>query len=143
MPQVEFHFNAPDKLNYVCRLLRKAVSQGAKMGVLTSPQSLPALDDALWKLLPTDFLPHCLASDEPPLLAHSCVIRASETSVLAGMPNLKILLNLQEAVPSDLAHFERVIEVVGQDEQDKAMARLRWKHYASCDMALLRHDLKT
>ena len=27
MTEVAFHFNAPDKLGYACRLLRKAVGQ--------------------------------------------------------------------------------------------------------------------
>ena len=30
MTGVEFHFNAPDKLAYACRLLRKAAAKGAK-----------------------------------------------------------------------------------------------------------------
>ena len=34
MTQVDFHFNAPDKLPYVCRLLRKATGQGRRVGVL-------------------------------------------------------------------------------------------------------------
>ena len=28
MTEVDFHFNAPDKLGYACRLLRKAVANG-------------------------------------------------------------------------------------------------------------------
>ena len=34
MTQVDFHFNAPEKLPYVCRLLRKAAGQGRKVGVV-------------------------------------------------------------------------------------------------------------
>jgi DNA polymerase IIIc chi subunit len=33
MVQVDFHFNAPDKWSYVCRLLRKGSGQGKRMGV--------------------------------------------------------------------------------------------------------------
>ena len=34
MSEVAFHFNAPDKLAYACRLLRKAVGSGARAVVL-------------------------------------------------------------------------------------------------------------
>ena len=33
MTEVTFHFNAPDKTGYACRLLRKAVGTGAKVVV--------------------------------------------------------------------------------------------------------------
>ena len=31
MTEIAFHFNAPDKLAYACRLLRKAVASGARV----------------------------------------------------------------------------------------------------------------
>ena len=37
--------------------------------------------------------------------------------------------------------FEKVIEVVTQDDDDKSLARLRWKHYADRGYPLVRHDL--
>ena len=33
-PEVAFHFNAPDRLVYACRLLRKAYLKGARLLVL-------------------------------------------------------------------------------------------------------------
>ena len=40
MTEVAFHFNAPDKWAYACRLLRKAVAAGAKVVVLAEPADL-------------------------------------------------------------------------------------------------------
>ena len=37
--------------------------------------------------------------------------------------------------------FERLIELVTQDEQDRLDARARWKHYADRGYAIIRHDL--
>ena len=37
MTEVAFHFNAPDKLAYVCRLLRKATGSGARVVVTANP----------------------------------------------------------------------------------------------------------
>ncbi|MBQ9579261.1 MAG: DNA polymerase III subunit chi, partial [Ottowia sp.] len=63
--EIAFHFNIADdergKLNYACRLLRKAYAQGARVGVLAAPEALEALDAALWTFSQRDFIPHCMA----------------------------------------------------------------------------------
>jgi DNA polymerase-3 subunit chi len=51
-------------------------------------------------------------------------------------------VNLSHAVPEGFDAFERVIEVVSQDEADKQSARLRWKHYAERGLDIVRHDLQ-
>ena len=48
MTEVTFHFNVPDKLGYACRLLRKAYAAGGPVGVVAPPDTLRALDTALW-----------------------------------------------------------------------------------------------
>jgi DNA polymerase-3 subunit chi len=48
MTEIAFHFNAPDKLAYACRLLRKAVNSGARVVVTGDAASLQALDTLLW-----------------------------------------------------------------------------------------------
>jgi outer membrane receptor for ferrienterochelin and colicin len=50
MTQVDFHFNAPEKMPYVCRLLRKASGQGRKVGVLADQDTCHLLSQALWNL---------------------------------------------------------------------------------------------
>ena len=37
--------------------------------------------------------------------------------------------------------FERVIELVGLEDEDRQAARQRWKHYATRGYAIARHDL--
>ena len=47
MTEVAFHFNAPDPVAYACRLLRKAVSNGARMVVLGVPDTVNSPSFAL------------------------------------------------------------------------------------------------
>ena len=47
MTRIEFHFNAPERLQYACRLLRKACRQGARVRVTGPAPTLSALDVAL------------------------------------------------------------------------------------------------
>ncbi|WP_198970084.1 DNA polymerase III subunit chi [Xylophilus sp. ASV27] len=139
MTEVAFHFNAPDKLAYACRLLRKALAGDAKVVVTAAAGTLDALDRALWTFSPVDFLPHCRAADAAPLLAASPIVLAEGGQ---PVPHHQVLLNLGEEVPPEFGRFERLIEVVGRDdEDDRQRARRRWKHYAERAYAITRHDL--
>ena len=138
MTEVAFHFNAPDRVAYACRLLRKAVGSGAKLGVTGLPETLQQLDAALWTFSPTDFVPHCFLESEPYVVAASPVILATS---IQSVPHQQVLVNLGQLVPGGFERFERVIEVVGMDDEDRQLARGRWKHYADLGYAITRHDL--
>lgn len=139
MTEVAFHFNVPDKLGYACRLLRKASSAGSRVVVTGEGELLRALDTELWAFSPLEFIPHChAAAAEPEVLAASPVVLAEAPR---GTPHLDVLVNLGTAVPEGFERFERLIEVVTQDEGDRLQARARWKHYADRGYGITRHDL--
>lgn len=138
MTEVAFHFNAPDKVAYACRLLRKASNGGARVVVTGGPQVLQQLDAALWTFSSVDFVPHCLHTSAPELVAASPVILADSVQ---ATPHQQVLLNLGSAVPDGFERFERLIEVVGVDDADRQVARQRWKHYADRGYVITRHDL--
>jgi DNA polymerase-3 subunit chi len=135
---IAFHFNAPDRLVYACHLLRKAASSGARVVVTGGSDTLEQLDVALWTFSVIDFVPHCRLESEPRVLAASPVILAMSTQ---SAPHRQVLLNLGNQIPSGFERFERVIEVVTQEEEDRQLARSRWKHYANLGYAITRHDL--
>ena len=141
MTEVAFHFNAPDKLSYACRLLRKACSNSAQVVVMGTDELMAALDAALWTFSPTAFVPHCLASADAQTLRQTPVVLGQGTHVPSGLPHHQVLVNLGSELLNGFETFEKVIEVVTQDEQDRALARVRWKHYADRGYPLVRHDL--
>ena len=141
MTQVDFHFNAPDKLPYVCRLLRKASGQGRRVGVLADQETSHLLNQLLWNLNASDFVTHCMLADSPSLLEHSSVIFASHWDELIALRQLNVFLNLNDLPPSNLDGIERLIEVVGPEERDKSSARQRWKHYSQLGFQINRFDL--
>ena len=138
MTDVAFHFNAPDKLAYACRLLRKAVLNQARVVVVSSSDMLDQLDASLWSFSALDFVPHCRLGSPNSVLARSAVILSESTE---HVPHRQVLLNLSEEVPSGFNNFERVIEVVSLEEHDRLLARARWKHYAQQGLQMTRHDL--
>ncbi len=138
MTDVAFHFNAPDRLAYCCRLLRKAVAGGARVVVTGSPETLAQLDELLWTFSPTDFVPHCQIDSEADLVAASPVILAL---MIESAPHQQVLVNLGQSVPDGFERFERVIEIVGLEDEERQFARARWKHYTERGHAITRHDL--
>jgi DNA polymerase-3 subunit chi len=138
MTEVSFHFNAPDKVGYACRLLRKAVASGAKVVVTAQPRLLGELDTALWTFSPLEFIAHSRAVPGNAHAARAPVLLADSPG---ETPHQQVLLNLGEPVPEGFERFERLIEVVTGDDQDRQQARLRWKHYADRGYAITRHDL--
>ena len=142
MTEIAFHFNAPDKLAYACRLLRKAVASGARVVVTGSPASLQALDTLLWTFSPIEFVAHCRACSPAEQLMASPVVLAAKLDGGAELPHHQVLLNLGAEVALGYERFERTIEVVTLDDEDRQQARQRWKHYADRGYHITRHDLK-
>ena len=141
MTGIDFHFNTPDKVNYACRLLRKAVAaRGAQVVVVGDAAVLDAIDLALWQLSPVDFIAHCSMAAEPAVLARSPVVLAGSDT--AQLPHRQVLLNLGANVPNGFERFERLIDIVSDDEGDRQMARSRWRHYADRGYAIVRHDFQ-
>jgi DNA polymerase-3 subunit chi len=53
-----------------------------------------------------------------------------------------LLVNLCDTVPQGFEHFSKVVEVVSQaDQEDRSLARARWRHYVAQGYQIVRHDL--
>lgn len=140
MTEIDFHFNAADKLSHTCRLLRKAVVvNGARVVVVADAGMLDAVDAALWQFSATEFIAHCRSDGEPQTVSRSPVVLAGADAT--GLPHRQVLVNLGEGVPAGFERFERLIEVVTADEADRMAGRARWRHYAERGYVLKRHDL--
>lgn len=139
MTDIAFHFGAPDRLAYTCRLLRKATATGARLQVRADPDTLAALDTALWGMGETDFITHCDASADATMRQHSAILLLGTDAALE--PAFPVLVNLGEDVPHGFEQFHRVIEIVSTDAQDRQLARQRWKHYTSQGFTITRHDI--
>ncbi len=139
MTEVAFHFNATDKLDYVCRLLRKAVAKGVRVAVTGELSVLQQFDRDLWTFSAVDFVPHCLVSGAPAVAATSPVVLCASPQ---ESPHHEVLLNLGVGVPSGFERFDRLIEVVGTDDPDRSQSRMRWKYYVDRGYAITRHEVQ-
>lgn len=125
MTKIYFYHNARDKLAAACSFLGKAYSQGKTFAVYAPDQEVAqTLDRLLWTQIPLGFIPHCFS--DSPLADQTPILIANRAETL---PAGQQLLNLGEEVPPDFSRFEHLIEIVGQEEDDKLQARRRFKYY--------------
>lgn len=137
MTSVDFYFNAADKLQVACRLAGKALAQGKRL-LVYAPQGDTAqqIDRLLWTWPATGFVPHCHAYEA--LAAETPVLISAQAEAPAGF---EILLNLGQATPPAFERFERLLEVVARDEDDRQTARERFRFYRERGYRVANHDL--
>lgn len=138
MTGVAFHFNVPDKPAYLCRLLRKVTNAGMRAIVLAPPSLVREVDQALWTFSQEDFISHALNTDSASMQERSAVLLATQE---CDASLRQVLVNCLPEVPAGFIKFERVVEIVGADDGDRAWARQRWKQYTQQGFELIRHDV--
>lgn len=141
MTEVSFHFNVPDALVYACRLLRKATRQGARVTVTADDTRLAALDRVLWTFEPIEFLPHVRVKRGAALAERLRATPVCLADDLGDALHHDVLVNLGAEPPRGFESFARVVEIVSNDEADRAAARQRWKHYAARGYAIVKHEV--
>ena len=121
-----------------CRLTEKAYRLGHTVYVHTdAPTQSRALDDLLWTFRAGSFVPHAISGKEqegqpsPVLVGH-------ESEPQCGH---EVLINLSPDVPAEVDRFERVVEVVDQDESVRQAGRRRYRFYQENDYPLTTHKL--
>lgn len=138
MKEIEFHFNVPDKLDYACRLLRKVHRRNMRAVVTAGPEVLAELDRFLWQFSNTEFLPHCLATAGATLTNSTAIVLAEHAEAWAPEG---VLINLGRKIPSGFESFERFVELVSGQPEDRLAGRDRWKAYKDAGFELTRHDV--
>ena len=125
MTRIDFYTGAADRQRVAVRLVLKALEQKRRVAIYTDgAAATDGLDHLLWTFQQLSFVPHCRADDA----------LAPETPVIIdhqykNLPHTEILINLHSDSPAFFEQFERVIEIVGDDEQEKALARQRFRFY--------------
>lgn len=141
MTEVSFHFNVPDRTDYVCRLLRKALRQGARVAVVGPEQSLAGLDRAIWTFDSIEFVPHALVRPGQAVTQRLRETPVWLTETVSDAVHHEVLVNLGHEPPPGFESFARLIEIVTSDEDSRVAARQRWKHYSSRGYAIERHEV--
>lgn len=111
---------------FACRLVEKIYHQGQQIYIHTdNAEQSAALDEALWALRPDSFVPHEIVqtntdNDSPVLIGHKAITP----------PRLMdVLINLTDEQPLFFSQFERVAEIIDDNDDIKQAGRQRFQFY--------------
>ena len=131
MTQIDFYVvddSAADAwLRYACRLVEKAYLMGLHIHIYTADESMTQqMDDLLWTFRDRSFIPH-QQTCEPNELCAVTLNHSVPDNIADG--KREVLVNLCPDIADNYQQFNRVVEIVGNDEAMKISARERFKHY--------------
>ena len=144
MTKVDFYTGSPDKLRTACQLSQKAMQNGIRAIIsLPDATTVDALDKLLWHYPPSAFIPHCrsdaaAAGQEPEDLSDWPVILDHGGD---KFPHHELLINLHGECMPFFSRFERVIEIIGNNEEDSRAGRERFRFYRDRGYELHHIDL--
>lgn len=147
MSEVVFHFNVADKTDYALRLLRSIHRKGARALVMGPSSHLDVVDRMLWCLPPEDFVPHVrgrgTALDADTAQLTPLLMFDEHAAVDPGLVRSHpVFVHLGEDWPAQIeAGWQRCVEIVSTDEQDRQRARQRWRRYEALGWPIARHEV--
>ena len=137
MTRIDFYFEAEDKLQVACRLAAKALQQKLRVLIYAQDEArAQTIDKMLWTWQATGFVPHCMTRS--PLAAETPVLITHDPE---DTPHDEVLLNLHSEWPPAFSRFQRLVEIVGRDEEDREAARARFRFYRDRGYEIAKHDL--
>jgi len=137
MTRIDFYTHVDDKLKTACRLATKGFKRGVQIMVFCPDTEVAKrFDRALWTTPAISFIPHCFADD--PLAPTTPVI--VDPTGTEPMHN-QVLINLRMELPAFFGRFQRLIEIVSFEDEDRLKARERYRFYRDRGYEIRTHDL--
>jgi DNA polymerase-3 subunit chi len=137
--EVDFHSGVGAPVHFACRLLRKACRQGVAVLVTAPSATLGALDRELWTFEAQEFVPHLRVR---PGQALDATLRRTPIWLCEGEPPHpapKVLVNLGAELPEGGEAFDRIIEIVPVEGEERQRARARWRAYEARGWTIRHH----
>jgi len=123
---------------FACSIANKAWQSGNNVYIHTnSKQTAISLDDLLWTFQDISFIPHALADQS----------ETPDTPVIIGWQaqapdNFNVMINLTADIPAIAGRFARIVEIVAGSEEERAVARNRYRNYRDSGHEIHNHDIK-
>jgi DNA polymerase III subunit chi len=142
VPEISFYVlpteSCQERYLLACKLIEKAYRNEFLTYVLTdSTEQSQLIDDLLWTFRAGSFIPHQIDKGELPEL-ENVVLIGSDPSPEKGY---KTLINLSTRIPDGFTKAERVLELIDDSEESKALGRDRYRHYQQTEMEISIHKM--
>jgi DNA polymerase-3 subunit chi len=134
MPETEnaVHAALPHHHRLACKLASELYQQEHRVFIYTTDETQAnAIDEYLWQLDASSFVPHNLQGEGPRNGA------PVEIGFQPPRQRYQILINLHDQTPPFAINFNQVIDFVPHQDDLKQQARERYKHYRQTGLQLL------
>lgn len=145
MPQVDFYLlQASDEValtQFACRLSAQIYRSGQSVYLhADNLAEAERLNTELWQFRPDSFLPHVLLNiDKPESQDMDAPISVGFQPTL--IKPCDVLINLATEVPKFYSDFERIAEIVTNNDATKAQLREHYRFYQQQQCALKTHNI--
>jgi DNA polymerase-3 subunit chi len=143
MTQVNFYILASSeleaRLQFVCRLVQQALlKQGCDVLIQVDNEAQAReLDELLWVFQPEAFVPHAVSHEKNSEHAPVNIGWHSDPG-----QHHQLLVNLSTEIPPFFARFERMMEVVVQQEDVLHYTREHYKYLRDRGYPITDHDMR-
>jgi len=129
MPKASYYIlsdsDEDSRMRFACRLCEKILAQKLSVFILThNESSAKRLDQLLWSFRPDSFIPHQLLGQTP-----AAPIEIGHGDQLPS--HRQVFLNLAGELPANALTFERLVEIVIQQEDVLAVTRSNFQRCKS------------
>jgi len=142
VPEISFYVlpteSSQERYLLACKLIEKANRNGFLTYVLTdSTEQSQLIEDLLWTFRAGSFIPHQIDKGELPEI-ENVVLIGSDPPPEKGF---KTLINLSTRIPHGFTKAERILELIDDGEEAKALGRDRYRHYQQAGMEISIHKM--
>ena len=139
MSRVDFYL-LPDESNthkFACIMVSKAWSAGNNVYVYTDSEDITnKIDSLLWTFRDISFIPHEIYNET----------ENSEAPVTIGYgdhypSHSQVMINLNNKIPEFANNFNRIVEIVENNEKKKEIARERYREYKKNNYEIHNHKI--
>ena len=125
MTLITFYSNSKDRYRTAVQICLKALKKMMPVSIITSTQSdTDKIRSMLWTSNHVGFAANCLGSSEFSALTPIVIDHQVEYLRKKG-----VLVNLSDTFPNSFSSFDRLIEIVDDDENVRLSARKRFQYF--------------
>jgi len=142
MPQIDFYIltsqSEKSKQLFACRITEKAYKMQHNIVIQAeNNKDIESLDGLLWNFRDDSFVPHKTTNTETNNALQSIVVpdKKKETN------KEDILINLSGLISDNHRKYQRIIEIVANEDKDKENARKRFAAYRKLGYKIKSHDI--
>lgn len=128
MTQIDFYI-LPDtsseaRIDFACRLAETIYRKGYRLHVhVEDEEAATRFDERLWCFRPDSYVPHAIVGSDDIPVPVSIDWRAPPE------PGVEAMLNLHPMIPEWFSRFERVAEIINQNQDVLTAKRDCWQTY--------------